>query len=210
MLTDRDRFIVRTAARSVRAMTDFQAGVAWWPDCVTATEIAQRRLRELASQGWLDRYLALARPLLCLTGPLLTWKPGDETPNFGSLAWKLRRRWNDSARSTEVFVASSCTLRSHAIYRKAGLKNHCQTTHDLHVTSVFVHMLRNRPALAKRWVGEDEIARRNQPGVRPDALIVAESGRPSLIVEFGGAYQKGRVEHIHAYAKANHLPYEIW
>jgi len=191
-------------------MTADQAAFAWWPDCVTATDAARRRLRQLARQGWLDRYRICARPLLSLSGPLLIWNPGDETPNLGSLAWKLRSRWKESAHFAEVFVASSCTLRSHAIYRKPGIKNYCQTTHDLHVTSVFVHMLRNRPGLARDWVGEDEIARRNQRGVRPDALIIAESGRTSLVVEFGGAYQKGRVEHIHAYAEANSLPYEIW
>lgn len=210
MLTDRDRIILQTLARSVRLMTADQAGFAWWPGCVTSSETARRRLRELVRQGWLDRYRVCARPLLSLSAPLLVWNPGDETPNFGSLAWKLRRRWKDSARFAEVFVASSCSLRMHAIYRKAGVKNYCQTTHDLHVTAVYVHMLRNRPDLARGWIGEDEIARRNQRGVRPDAQIVTANGRTSLVVEFGGAYQKGRVEHIHAYAEENSLPYEIW
>jgi hypothetical protein len=74
---------------------------------------------------------------------------------------------------------------------------------------MYLLFLRDRPELASGWRSEDVLAstRRNQK--LPDAIVM-DGDRPQLVVEFGGAYDPGRVEKVHADCATRRLPYELW
>jgi hypothetical protein len=85
-----------------------------------------------------------------------------------------------------------------------------EQTHDVHLAAVFL-LFRNRsPTLVSRWVSEATILRNRDDKFQklPDAVIEFETG--PLVVEFGGAYSKEKVESFHGYCEENSLPYELW
>jgi hypothetical protein len=45
-------------------------------------------------------------------------------------------------------------------------------------------------------------------GFLPDAMIRTPQG--SIIIEFGGAYSKSKIEHFHRFCAERNLPYELW
>src|SRR5262245_41287594 len=59
--------------------------------------------------------------------------------------------------------------------------------HDLHVTTIYLHMLRNRPADAEAWISEDLLAPSRRHQKLPDAMLQFADGRPSVVIEFAGS-----------------------
>jgi hypothetical protein len=44
----------------------------------------------------------------------------------------------------------------------------------------------------------------------PDAFIVDEEHEPLWVIEFGGAYDAGRVQEFHEDCQVRQLPYQMW
>jgi hypothetical protein len=76
---------------------------------------------------------------------------------------------------------------------------------------MFLAVRRDRPALIKKWIGEDRLAPHRVGEKLPDA-VVADSPEelPKLVLEFGGAYDKARLERFHLDCEERGLPYEVW
>ena len=91
-----------------------------------------------------------------------------------------------------------------------SVRNLCQTTHDLHVSQVFLFYRENRPDLASLWVGEDSVIPLNEHEKRPDAVLLNEAKEILRVVEFGGAYKADRVQAVHDFCWQRNLPYELW
>ena len=85
----------------------------WWPSSKSATTNARRRLSAMVDEKLLVKVPAWARPRLPLTEPVFRWKPGQDTPAFGELSWKLKSRWTEDPREITVYLA---TRRAAAIF----------------------------------------------------------------------------------------------
>ncbi|MBX3412408.1 MAG: hypothetical protein KF708_06955 [Pirellulales bacterium] len=210
MITQRDGEILEVLARRVRLMSACQAASVWWPDQAAGSVNAFRRLRRLVSQHALLEFHVLAQPLLPLHGPLYQWRPEQPPPDFLAIERLLRVRWHAAATRMTVFVASPATLLSTGVQHRPPIKNHCQVTHDLHVTQVYLRYRLDHPELASGWLGEDELAPSRRDQILPDAVIADGKGDPCWAVEFGGKYRAERLERFHVDCEARRLPYELW
>ncbi len=206
--TERDREVVESLTLRVRIISPDQAARTWWPTTATGPRLARRRLDALGAAGFLRRMTVHTHPELDLTGPVVDWRPGDPSPAFGSVAYRLQKRWTQPIVQRAVYAA---TPRAARLFggRAPGLKRPSQATHDLHVTTVYLKALAERPAVAAEWVSEDILAPLRRGEKLPDALVV-RFGKPTLVVEFGGAYDAERVERVHRDCADRRLPYELW
>lgn len=212
-LTARDEDILATLASKVRLISDQQVTRTWWcdPPSPAALKTAARRLARLVQAGHLVRLRRASRPELRLTAPLATWRPGGEPPAFATIATLGRERFQEPVRSTVFYIASDATARriGGATVRRPRLG---ETTHDLHVTTVYLHFRSNHPGLAARWRAEwltppGRRRGRSHPKT-PDAVIERE--RRSTAIEFVGHYTPEKLAGFHRHCAERRLAYELW
>lgn len=207
-LTERDGDIVRTLATKVRCLSVSLVAKVWWPD--TSPHRAAKRLDALAASGWLTGAVMYARKLPSLEQPLLTWRIGEGTPDFGGVSYVLRHRFTEPAKPTAIYVASSKAAR-HFGGASARLPRVSEVTHDLGLATVYLLLRDRSPAIAPMWLSEGWII---AAGVKagdkvPDALIDTPNG-PKRAIEFGGEYGKRKLLSFHRYCDASRLEYELW
>lgn len=206
MITERDLEIVRALLDKVRVLSERQVAATWWRG---AERSAARRLRALAAGGWLIGERLLARPLLPLDVPLFVWEPGDPAPDFGNLSWRAQSRWTEPARPTFVWHAAPRAAARFGGHAREHVKNLCQVTHDLHVSEIYLRLVRRVDPSAAWWVGEDSAP----PGLVgkfvPDALLL-RGGRLMRAIEFGGAYPPERFAKFHRHSELLGLPYHLF
>lgn len=210
ILTARDTEILRSLIWKVRLFTLAQLSTTWWTDSPSGRSEARRRCRRLVDQGLLEMTAVHARPLPSLTAPVCCWAPGEPTPDFGRVSYVLRCRWAEAPRTVTAYVAT--TRAANAFGGHGGpLRHPLQATHDIGVSQVYLTYRATTPWLARAWVGEDVVPRSQRRRVRvPDALIRDDSGRTSLAVEFGGAYDAARVAGFHEDCLKTGVPYVLW
>jgi hypothetical protein len=207
--TDRDDQILATLTHRVRCLTFRQVARHWWNGAV-GIQSARRRLLQMEQAGLVEHVMVFALPEIELTKPELVWKPGDVTPNFGPIAYRLKSRWYGETQNTPIVVA---TRRAAGRYGGSGGRKPRRTeaTHDIGLAAVYLRLLKSDPNRAKNWVSEAQLVAlgggRNEK--LPDALIRSNSNR-GTIIEFGGQYSKAKLEEFHAAAKAKDFPYELW
>jgi hypothetical protein len=210
-MTERDREIVSVLASKVRLLSFDEILRTWWPASKSAETNARRRLAKLVDEKLLVRESeAYAKPRLPLDQPVFRWRPGEPDPHFGKLAWKLQSRWTEDDRQTTVYIA---TRRAAGIFGGGAdgrIKNLSQVTHDIHLGAMYLKLRKEAPSLAAGWVGEGVLAASREGQKLPDAILHDGSGRPRLVMEFGGAYPAFRVEAFHKDCAARALPYELW
>lgn len=209
-LTERDIQILEALTLRIRAFSLDQLGRTWWANTSDPKKSARKRMLQLANAGLAESYSILAHPEIELTKPACAWKPGLPTPDFGALSYRVQSRWTESPIQTAVFGAT----------KKAGIQfgggggrrpKAVETTHDLHMSQVFLFYRKHRPEDARNWQSEFEIDRRRtkKHGQKlPDAMII--SGDEKHVVDFGGSYSKKKLEGLHVWCERNELPYEIW
>jgi hypothetical protein len=209
-MTDRDREIVSALSARVKLLAFEDIVRRWWPPSSSALTNARRRLSALVEEGLLVRERAYARPKLPLVDPVFRWKPGDASPAFGELSWKLQSRWKQDPREVTVYLA---TRRAAAIFggkADGRIKNLSQVTHDVHLGAIYLKLCVEAPTLAAGWIGEGVLAPSRERQKLPDAILHDRDGRPRLVVEFGGAYPTDRVQAFHEDCARRELAYEIW
>lgn len=209
-LTERDIQILEALTLRIRAFSTDQLGRTWWSSTAAPGQNARKRMLQLAEIGLAEGYHILAHPELVLDAPACSWQPGLPTPDFGALSYRVQSRWTESPVQTAVFGAT----------RKAGNKfgggggrrpKAVETTHDLHMSQVFLYYQKHHPERARNWQSEFEIDRRRtkKHGQKlPDAMIISEDEKH--VVDFGGAYSKKKLESLHLWCERNQLSYEIW
>jgi hypothetical protein len=209
-MTERDREIIVALSAKIRMLSFEDILETWWPPSKSAVTNARRRLSAMVDERLLVKDRAFARPRLSLAEPVFRWKPGQEAPAFGELSWKLKSRWTEEPREITVYLA---TRRAAGIYGGTAdgrIKNHSQTTHDIHLGALYLKLRREAPTLAAGWVGEGVLAPTRERQKLPDAILHDREGRPRLVMEFGGAYPADRLEAFHEDCAARELPYELW
>ena len=207
--TGRDSGILNALAFKVRMLSLEQIGRGWWGESSDPRRFARRRLGPLVGAGLLDEREVLAHPLLELEAPQFTWSPGGPGPDCEAVSYRLKSRWTEKPRRTPVFIATKRTL---AELGGAGgkLPTLGQETHDLHMGSIYLRLLREDPGAAETWVGEDVFAPRRLGQKLPDAVLLGPGGEVTLAIEFAGSYSAARVARFHEDCVRRGTPYELW
>lgn len=175
----------------------------------TAGDDAQALAAALEAQGLIERRVVLARPMLRCTAPLVSWRPGDELPEFGKTAYQLKSRWREPVEPTEIVQASRLAARRSGSAFGGRWPRASETTHDVSLAEVFLWHRQHLPEDAACWVPEAQLYAEGWGlhGRLPDAVI-RRGGIEIRIVEFGGSYGKRKLTAFHA--EMQFLPYEIW
>ena len=203
--TEEDEALLNMLTTKVRLLSLEQVAKAWAGD----KKYVRRRLRRLSSLGLIAIEPVNVRPMIELATPIVRWLPGDDKPNFHKTSYRLQSRWKG-----DLVTLTACwaTKQASHIYggRGGGPPHRSQLTHDLHLSEVFVQLLRGFPEHAKCWVGEDSAPGTNAHDKVPDALLLDSCGKPDRVIEFGGAYGARRVELFHNTCSEKGLAYELW
>jgi hypothetical protein len=207
-VTDREEEILKALCSKVRYFSLEQIARTWWSVQPREIRRTKTRLMHLVGKSWLNYTTVLARPLLGLEAAVIDWHPHNSTPDFSVISRTLQLRWKKPVHKIEVFLAGP---RSAAIFGGNVLgvvSNLCQTTHDLHVSELFLRYRSIDPQRASRWIGEHALSRDRKHSKRPDAVIRDEQGEVERAVEFGGAYKPDRVRAFHQDWRT--VPYTLW
>lgn len=169
------------------------------------------QLRSLVRAGWLGRAVVTAA-VPELDGRLVAWRPAEQMPSLDEVVRTLRRRDRD-AEPVRTLIYWATEQAERFIGGRGGRpRQPLQIQHDLGVAAVyFTRQLLHHKA-AVQWVSED-IFRELNLGKKtkvPDAVLISPSGKPSLAIEFGGAYSVARLKKFHSFCQSQNLPYEIW
>ena len=156
-MTERDEEIVTLLCFAVRFFSLEQVARTWWREQPREIRRARQRMLILARGGWVRPLTILARPLLKLEAPIFEWNLGGDSPDTAEVSRALRRRWKEPARDVEIFLATPRAIAVMGGGALGSVRNLCQTTHDLHVSQVFLFYRENRPDLASLWLGEDSV-----------------------------------------------------
>lgn len=209
---ERDEKLFWTLTRMVRLVTLEQAARTWWSNSPRPLVAARSRLRQLSEDGLVQLVTVMAHPEIKLVAPVFSWAPGDKDPPFGRIAYQLQVRWRRPLVATSIVIATKEALRRFGGYIGDRLPRPSETTHDIHLSSVYLQLLADDPAKARFWVSEHQLYAEGHGRHErlPDAIIRSRSGRGNekLIVEFGGAYTKSKLQQFHDEFKR--LRYEVW
>jgi hypothetical protein len=202
--------ISRVLAVSVRVLSVEQVARTWWSDSDSGRRESRRALCALEGAGVVQRVRALVHPELPLVRAVVEWKPGDETPAFGTVAYQLQTRWREALRPATLYVATPKVTRRFASRGKGRIERPLQLTHDLHVSAIYLNLLLTQPTAARAWISEDTLAAERKHQKLPDAILRGLPGSPDVVIEFGGAYRRERVELVHEDCVRRELPYQLW
>ncbi len=210
-LQPRDNEILSALTLKVRLFSLDQMADAWWTATRSGRDNARKRMSALVRLGLLVRVHPLARPLSDLHAPLVRWAPKEKAPDFTALAWLLESRNNTAPCRTTCYIASRRAASLFGGAAQGELKHDYQATHDLGLAAVYLHFRRHLPERESKWIGEDLLRPHYRRKKLPDAVLaVAPSAAPELVIEFGGAYDRRRLDAFHRDCANKQLAYEIW
>ena len=207
-LTARDLLLLEALCGKVRLL-------AWehvrllWPEAAS-DRAALKRLSLLIKAGLLLRRYLQARPVLSLEGPAAAWQVGSAAPDFHELSRRLQARWKKPPGRTTVYVAAKRAANLLGGTARGRVPTAYQASHDLGLSSVYMHYLVRLPDMASQWVGEDLLPAMGRGLKRPDAELRAEGGQTTRVIEFGAGYPAARLEAFHWACWRKDAPYEIW
>lgn len=168
----------------------------------------ERCLGLLAKGGKLQTAKPLVHPILSLDKPLVSWAPGEATPDFDAVAWQAARRWTAPPCPTCIYWVSERSAQ--VAGRVPPRPKLFQVSHDLHVTELCLRFLESSALPGWRWLSEDQVPKPKRRGYRvPDAQLVGPGGE-CVAVEFLGSYTAGRIRSFHEDCAARRLRYQGW
>lgn len=208
-MEQRDREILCTLTHKVRLLTLDQIARTWWGGAKSPRPIARRRLATLAAAGFVRCSRLNARPELDLREPLIAWSPSQAQPDFHHVAYRLQARWKHAPRAVTAYTA---TRKAATEFGGAGgaIKKPLQVSHDIHIATLYVRLLRTDPAAATAWLPEAKLAPFRRHQKLPDAALGDGPTALRLIIEFGNGYDAKRLAAFHADCAERGIPYEVW
>lgn len=187
----------------VRILTAPQIASTWFGHTRHPLRSAMTCLRSLATQSIVRLDSAMLHPELELSVPLLTWVPGDPSPDFGRIAWLASSRFSKPPRRTTI-VRPGSRITAHKGCRRL---RSTEIQHDVMVAEIFLRTIERHPARFNRWLHEDSFGTRfDTDEKRPDAILVGENA--TTYIECAGSYSKAKLQAIHA--AFEHIPYELY
>lgn len=166
---------------------------------------AVRFLKRLHALGMVSVRTVIVQPDLSLAAPLFCWEPGAAVPKFDRLAWQLASRWQ--GKPHKAFIAHATAETCYAVGSSfvGRAPRRTEVSHDLHVTAIYLKLVREDPKRARQWIHEDAInAPREFGQLIPDATVGVTA------IEFGGRYRADKLRAIHRGHAIAGRPYEIW
>ena len=207
-MTDRDQEILQALSICVRLFSQTQIADHWFDGDKANT---RRRLRQLKEQNLIIGIMVRARTLPDLIKPVITWRPGDGTPDFGKASYTLRGRWTGrSVRTVSTYIAAQRATHMYGGRGCGELKKPGQAGHDLGVSQVWLQMANSSPEWAEAWRGEDVMAHTRRGEKLPDGFVVNSNSEVVCVMEFGGSYDHQRVKAFHEDCCVRDLPYQMW
>lgn len=204
----RDVEILLALLHRVRIFSQRQLIRHWW---MGEAANARRRLDLLTTSGLLNRISVSARAGMHFTAPVVTWRPGEVSPNFGAVSYRLTSRWKKSTtRTCAAYVATDYARRLLGGSSRVGIKSGTQATHDLAVSAIWLRLREQNPSLIDKWYGEDAMSHTRFRQKLPDVFFITDDEKVESVLEFGGSYSAERVRDFHADCEARSLPYQIW
>jgi hypothetical protein len=200
--------IVHLLTKKVRVLTDEQLARTFFASAKKPIRQARETARRLEGKGLAIVQTSMVHPELLLEQPLLDWKPGDVEPNLDRLGWQTASRWTKPPLRTFVVSATVKARQLVGGYCGGRPERAREICHDIHVTSIFLHLRRTQPDWAMAWVPEDQTAadQRWRPQSRiPDAIIQND---PQVYVDFGGSYKAEKLKLI--FAAWRTVRFQIW
>jgi hypothetical protein len=207
-LTRRDYEIVDGLGLRVRVFSQRQIADHWFGGEVVN---ARRRLKRLSAAGLTKRLTVYARPLPPLVEPQAIWRPGENAPDLGPVAYALHERWRlHPPRQCAVWIATERAAQLLGGMRRGELARPIQVSHDLGLAAVWLRLREVAPQLAASWQSEDSLAHTRVGQKLPDAFIFDANEQVTWVIEFGGAYDRDRLQAFHADCLSRRIPYQIW
>jgi len=208
-ITDRDSTILEILAFKVRLLSFQQISKTFWNLTKSGTSNAQKRLKKLVSSNLLNHYLMNTRPLIPIKEPIFSWNVDDPEPDFESIALKTQSRWTLPPQITPVYTISK--KASNLLGGIGGkLEYPLHITHDLHVSSVYLHLLLNDKDTADCWIGEVHLPKKGFKFKAPDAMINYKNDRGNIFIEFCEKYNAQRIRDFHNDCVVNKIGYQLW
>lgn len=208
-LTDRDEDLLKTLTHRVHVATAEQIGRGWWSGCRKPEHAAHHRISTLQKMGLLERHRVNIHPLLQMEKPEASWSPGKPRPDLGAVAYRLRSRWTRSLELTTVVIASKKAANAFGGFG-GKFKHRTQLTHDTHVTELYLRRVAMDATVRESWTGEEILGQDILGEKVPDALLRNNDGQADLVIDFGGSYDKRRVQQFHSYCEKIEVGYELW
>lgn len=207
-LTERDALLLTCLAQCVKVMSIEQA-MAFWMTPADSSPAARRRLARLVRAGWLDLTPFVAAVPLPAVFPIAVWAVGGAQPSWPEVLASARARASATLRPIRLITAS----RQAALF-VGGIARYSrpsEVTHDLRLTDVFLHFVRNRGPEACSWQGEALLGRKPGHGgtLVPDALIV-RPGTPVAVEVVGESYTARKLAAFHECCSQRKWGYELW
>lgn len=207
-ITDRDAELLSILSLRVRILSHEQIVRTWWR---ASPHAALPRLGQLRQRGLLRERAASVIRIGERLLPLAVWSPGEPVPEFGPLAWALRKRWSSPVQPTTVYFATTLCARLFGGVRLGQVPRAFHVSHDLGVAEMFLALRRQRPAAVSLWIDEDRLAPLRRGEKLPDAVLASGPSSDILcVLEWGGLYSKKRLTSFHLDCEGRGLPYEIW
>lgn len=208
--TQRNTEILFALTHKVRVFTLSQIARTWWTDTKSGTATARRALSELVIAGYLEKGRFTTHPELELKEPVLSWRAGNPTPDFGKIAYALQSRWQKPLCLTTLYAAGKIAI-SHFGGAGGLFKKQYQATHDLHVSSIYLRLHSLDSEGARLWISEELLEKPERHGDKlPDAVLRDSHKNIRMIIEFGGSYPSHRIKSFHNFCFENGFPYELW
>lgn len=206
-LTDKHCEILAPLTCKVRVLTLEQIARTYFSSNKPNDKAARNLITELEIAGFLKNYSAMVHPEIKLKAPLCRYSPGDPTPDFGPIASMTRGRWKQAPVSTEIVYATQYAKEVFGGYLGGKKPRPSETRHDIHVAQIFLQLAKQDPTFSNAWISEEQLLeeREAKQGRVPDVVLRLEN---PVIIEFGGAYPRAKLEAFHDEQKTQ--TYEIW
>ncbi len=191
----------------VRVLSVDQVAARFWPEAGQGRRLAKNRLAKLATAGLVTVQERVTRAMLDIQQPLAIWRLHRPPPDFAQLARTLATRWPDEVTRTACVTVTEDGARGVAGVKASTPPADSEVSHDLHLAEVYFRMLEELPTRASTWILETHLPKGQ--GVKvPDAIV--RDGLDRAAIEFGGLYDRVKLESFHAYCRDKKMGYELW
>lgn len=195
--------ILRALAVQIRIVSLDQVARGWFPAATNAKAEAMAALCRLEHCDLICRRLVEAHPVIPLPRPMFIWKPTESDPSddvLEEIAAKSSDRWSDDDAPVEVYYASCKATRLFGAFSDVRRAKHCEATHDLHLSEVFLRYREKTPRLAESWRGESAFPKFGFEfkGMKdPDAFLLDARFAACRVIEFSGKYSVDHLRQFH-------------
>jgi hypothetical protein len=210
-LTEREeRLSVGPLIRASISLILLEQILGQYPRTPSGERNARRRIATLVSTETLTPVRVFCHRLLPITAPLQVWAPGDAWPDPAAVSRKCKSRWTEPPRPVTAYVLSRKARRIYGGPAPCRIKSESHVTHDAHLASLYLELVRRDPEIADLWTGEHVNAPERKHQKLPDAVLRTREGRTLKVIDWGGAYTHERIHALIQDCAERDLPIVIW